>query len=270
MDSIFSWLDSNSQQIENFSIELFFALLIVFIGYKVAKYLKQKIVTYNEKRKLDAAISVFLADIIFSTIIVLSVITALSNLGVQTSTFITVIGASGLAIALALKSSLSNLASGVMISVLRPFKAGHYIEAAGKSGTINKIELFYTELNTPDNKIILIPNSQIWNSPIINYSREKTRRIDLVIGVSYESDILKVKKLLEEIINNESKILIEPECKIAVSELANSSINFIVRPWVNSADYWSVNYQLLETIKIEFDKAKINIPYPQMDIHLKK
>ncbi|RYV01729.1 mechanosensitive ion channel protein [Shewanella sp. OPT22] len=270
METLLTWLDANSETLWDLSAKILIAFIILFVGYKLAKYLKKKVIKYNEKKKIDAAISIFLADIVFAGIIVLSFISALSNLGVQTSTFITVIGASGLAIALALKNSLSNLASGVLISVLRPFKAGHYIEAAGKAGTIRKIELFYTELNTPDNKIVLIPNSQIWGSPIVNYSKEDTRRIDLVIGISYDSDLLKAKDLLIQIINADNRILQEPEFKVAVSELADSSINFVVRPWVNADDYWNVRYELLETIKLEFDKAEISIPFPQMDVNLKK
>ncbi|RLV58880.1 mechanosensitive ion channel family protein, partial [Parashewanella curva] len=222
------------------------------------------------KRNIDAAIGNFLADVAFAVIVILSFITALSNLGVQTSTFLTVIGASGLAIALALKNSLANLASGVLISVLRPFRAGHYIETAGQAGTIKKIELFYTVINTPDNKVVLIPNSQIWNSPIVNYSQQQTRRVDLVFGIGYESDLLQAKQILARIITEDSRILKEPECNIAVSDLADSSVNFMVRPWVNSSDYWAVRADLLETVKLEFDKAGISIPYPQMDVHYTK
>ncbi|RLV58007.1 mechanosensitive ion channel family protein [Parashewanella curva] len=268
MEKLLTWFDTNSHMIWDFGTEILAAIFILFIGYKLAKFLKKKVIKYNEKKGIDVAISMFLADIIFATIIVLSFITALANLGVQTSTFIAVIGASGLAIALALKNSLANLASGVLISVLRPFKAGHYIEAAGKAGTIRKIELFYTELNTPDNKIVLIPNSQIWGSPIVNYSRESTRRIDLVIGISYDSDLLKAKEMLVDIISYDARILKDPECKVAVSELADSSVNFIVRPWVNADDYWTVRSDLLETIKLKFDNAGISIPFPQMDVHL--
>ena len=270
MDKLSEWFDNNSQLIWDYSLEVLVALLILFVGYKLAKYLKKKVISYNEKKRMDAAISIFLADIVFAIVFVLSIITALSNLGVQTSTFITVIGASGLAIALALKSSLANLASGVLISVLRPFKAGHYIEAAGKAGTIRKIELFYTELNTPDNKVVLIPNSQIWGSPIVNFSKEDTRRIDLVIGIGYDSDLLKAKELLKKILDDHSCVLKEPGYNVAVSELADSSINFVVRPWVNADDYWNTRFELLETIKLEFDNEGINIPFPQMDIHLKK
>ena len=199
-----------------------------------------------------------------------TVLMALSQIGIETTSFIAILGAAGLAVGLALQGSLSNFASGVLIILLRPFKSGDYVEAGNKAGTIKKIEIFSTELRTPDNKVIIMPNSKIMSDAIVNYSRESTRRIDLVIRVDYDADLRKAKEVLKSILDNEPRILKDPAYNVSVSELAESSVNFIVRPWVESADYWPTYWSLLEEIKIIFDEQGINIPAPQMDVHLRK
>ena len=169
-----------------------------------------------------------------------------------------------------MQGSLSNFASGVLIILLRPFKSGDYVEAGGKAGTVKKIEIFSTELRTPDNKVIIMPNSSIMGSPITNFSRESTRRIDLVIGVGYDADLKEAKAVLKSVLDKEERLLKDPAYTVAVSELADSSVNFVVRPWVNSADYWPTYFDLMENIKIALDDANITIPFPQMDVHLHK
>jgi small conductance mechanosensitive channel len=190
--------------------------------------------------------------------------------GIETTSFIAILGAAGLAIGLALQGSLSNFASGVLIIMLRPFKSGDYIEAAGKSGSVEKIEIFATELRTPDNKVVIVPNSSIMSGAITNYSREATRRIDLVIGVDYDADLKQAKQVLQSVLEADDRILKDPAYTVAVSELADSSVNFVVRPWVKTPDYWAVYFDLMENIKLALDEANINIPYPQMDVHVQK
>ena len=182
--------------------------------------------------------------------------------------FVAVVGAAGLAVGLALQGSLSNFAAGVLIVLFRPYKVGDYVEAAGISGTIEQVQILTTILKTPDNKQIIVPNGQIMDSIITNYSANDRRRVDLVVGVSYEDDLDKVRKTLEELVAADERILDDPAVTIAVSELADSSVNFIVRPWVKTADYWGVHFDLTEAIKKRFDQEGISFPFPQQDVHL--
>lgn len=196
------------------------------------------------------------------------IIAALATLGVQTTSFIAVIGAAGLAIGFALQGSLSNFAAGVMIIIFRPFKVGDYVEVGGASGTVEAIHIFSTIVNTPDNKKIIIPNSRVSGDTITNYSANDIRRVDLVVGVSYGDDIRKAKQILEKILSEEQRILKDPPFTIGVMELADSSVNFAVRPWVKTSDYWAVYFDLTERVKTTFDENGISIPFPQRDIHL--
>ncbi len=270
MEEIYNWLVSNSDLVTHYGINIIFAIIIFILGNKVAKYCAKFVEKAFKKKKIDKAVAGFVSSIVYTLVLAAAVLMALSQIGIETTSFIAILGAAGLAIGLALQGSLSNFASGVLIIILKPFRAGDYIEAGGQSGSVAKIEIFATELKTPDNKIVIIPNSSIMSGAIINYSREVTRRIDLVIGVSYDADLKETKRVLTSVLESNDKILTEPGYTIAVSELADSSVNFVVRPWVNTADYWPVYFDLLETIKISLDDANINIPYPQMDIHLQK
>jgi small conductance mechanosensitive channel len=198
------------------------------------------------------------------------IIAAINTLGVQTTSFIAVIGAAGLAIGFALQGSLANFASGVMLIIFRPFKAGDFVEAGGTSGAVEAIHIFNTVLKTPDNKKVIIPNSKVTGDNIVNYSAKDTRRVDLVFGIGYEDDIRKAKQTLEQIVASDERVLKDPAPTIAVSELGDSSVNFVVRPWVNTADYWSVYFDLTEKVKLTFDDQGISIPFPQTDVHLHK
>jgi small conductance mechanosensitive channel len=201
-------------------------------------------------------------------LLVVVIIAAISQVGIETTSFIAIFGAAGLAVGLALQGSLSNFAAGVLIVLFRPYRIGDFIEAAGVAGTVEQVQILTTTMKTPDNKKIIVPNSQIMDSIITNYSANDTRRVDMVVGVSYSDDLDKVKKVLEELVSADERILKEPEYKIAVSELADSSVNFVVRPWVKTADYWSVMWDLTELIKKRFDNEGISIPFPQRDIHV--
>jgi small conductance mechanosensitive channel len=196
------------------------------------------------------------------------IISALGALGVQTASFIAIIGAAGLAVGFALQGSLANFASGVMLIIFRPFKSGDYVEAGGTSGSVEAIQIFNTTLKTPDNKKVIVPNSQITGDKIVNYSAMDKRRIDLVFGIGYDDNIRQAKEILEKIITEDSRILKDPAPVIAVLELGDSSVNFAVRPWVNTADYWAVYFDITEKVKLTFDENNISIPYPQTDVHI--
>ncbi|SFC52654.1 mechanosensitive ion channel family protein [Pseudoalteromonas denitrificans] len=270
MNQVLDWLNNNSDLIVHYGINLTLAVVIFFVGNKVAKFCAKITEKAFAKKKVDKAVGTFVSSIIYSLVFAAATLMALSQVGIETTSFIAILGAAGLAIGLALQGSLSNFASGVLIIILRPFKSGDYIEAAGHSGSVEKIEIFATELRTPDNKVIIIPNSSIMSGAITNYSREVTRRIDLVVGVGYDADLKQAKQVLQSVLNKNPKILKDPSYNVAVFELADSSVNFVVRPWVNTTDYWDVYFDLMENIKIALDDANINIPYPQMDVHVQK
>ena len=252
-----------------FGIKLIAAIAILIIGNIIAKSIRKLIVKVMDKRKVDKTISSFAASFIYSALWIFVILAALSQLGVQTTSFMAVIGAAGLAIGLALQGSLSNFAAGFLIILFRPFKVEDYVKAGGVSGSISKISIFTTDFTTPDNKKIIVPNSQIMNGTITNYSAEKTRRVDLTFGVGYETDISKVKDILSNVITGHKLVLKDPEPFVRVGELADSSINFVVRVWTKTEDYWGVFFDLTEQVKNEFDKNGISIPFPQMDVHLK-
>jgi small conductance mechanosensitive channel len=217
---------------------------------------------------VDVTLLSFLENIIYYTLIIIVIIAALGQLGINTTSFLTIVGAAGLAIGLALKDSLSNFASGVMLILFRPFGVGDAVTAGGVSGSVVAISLFNTTLNTPDNQRIIVPNSSITGNVITNVTANDTRRVDLVIGVGYDDDIKKAKEVLTKIIQEEPRVLDTPKPLIAVSELADSSVNFVVRPWVKTSDYWAVYFDLTEKIKLTFDEQGISIPYPQQDVHI--
>jgi len=257
-----------SESILPFLINIAVAAAILFGGIWLAKRIKKYIAAAMKKREIDTLLSSFTSNIVYVALVAFVVIAALGQLGIQTTSFIAIIGAAGLAIALSLQSSLSNFASGVMIIAFRPFKVGDFIEAGGVSGVIEGIQIFSTQMRTGDNKAIIVPNSNITGGNIINYSTKDTRRIDLVFGIGYNDDIKKAKKILMELATSDERVLKDPEVLVAVSELADSSVNFVVRPWVNSADYWGVYFDLTEAVKLRFDKEGISIPYPQQDVHM--
>ncbi|MDP5056679.1 MAG: mechanosensitive ion channel [Marinomonas hwangdonensis] len=251
-------------------VNLVVGLVVFFAG----KFVASKVSQWCEKRLLkasvDQAVAGFASSILYALMFAGVVLMALGQIGVQTTSFIAILGAAGLAVGLALQGSLSNFASGVLIILLRPFRSGDFIDAGGQMGTVNRIELFHTYLKTPDNRVIIVPNSAVMDGSIVNFSRESTRRLDLVIGISYDADIRLAKQIMQEIVDADERILKEPSCLIAVSELADSSVNFFLRPWVASGDYWTVRADLLEKIKYTFDERGVGIPYPQMDVHVHK
>ncbi|MBN7798470.1 mechanosensitive ion channel family protein [Parahaliea mediterranea] len=251
-------------------IKIVFALAIFIVGRVVVGWLVSAVEKFMRKRGMDEVLVRFLSSIMRWVLLLFVVIAALSQLGIDTTSLIALLGAAGLAIGLALQGSLSNFAAGVMLIIFRPFTKGDFVEAAGASGVIDSINIFTTTLTTPDNKEVVVPNGAILSNNITNYSARPTRRVDMVFGISYDDDIRKAKQILEDIVNNDERVLKEPAPVVALGELADSSVNFLVRPWVKSADYWSLLWDTTEAVKQRFDAEGISIPYPQMDVHMPK
>lgn len=246
------------------------ALTIFLIGQLAAKIISRVIVKLLSHTKLDKILIDFLSSVVRALLLVVVLVAALDQLGVNTNSLIAMLGAAGIAIGLALQSSLQNFAAGFMLLIFRPFKAGDFVETAGTSGIIDSIGIFSTKLYTGDNKEVIIPNGAIYSSNIINYSSRHTRRIDMVFGVSYGDDIRAAKDIILAVIAEEERVLKDPAPEVAVGELAASSVNFVVRPWVKADDYWAVRFALNEKIKLAFDEHNITIPYPHVDVNLKK
>jgi len=257
-----------SDLLSSFGISLFIALSILIIGRQVVKILIKVISTALERSNTEDTVRIFVTNLLNTLLMIVVFIAAINQLGIQTTSIIAVLGAAGLAIGLALQGSLSNFAAGILIVIYRPYKVGDYIQADNHLGTVDDIQIFSTVLKTPDNKLVIVPNGSIMNGSIVNFSNQDKRRVDIIASCSYEDDIDKVKSVLADILSKDDRILNEPKPRIAVSELADSSVNFIVRPWVKNSDYLDVYYSLLEEIKKRFDQEGIAIPYPQTDVHI--
>lgn len=245
------------------------ALIIFIVGRWLAKFISILIERALIKSRVEKTLAKFVKNLSHIALLIFVVIAALAPLGVETTQFAVVVGAAGLAIGLALQGSLANFASGFLMIIFRPFKVGDFIEAAGVKGTVKEIRIFNTIVNTPDNIRAIIPNAQITGGNILNYTINGTRRVDLVVGVSYEDDLKKAKRVIEEVLAGDDRILKEPSPTVAVSELGDSSVNFVVRPWVNSTDYWDVYFDITSKVKLALDDNDITIPFPQQDVHLK-
>ncbi len=257
-----------SELLSSFGISLFIALSILIIGRQIVKILIKVISTALERSNTEDTVRIFVTNLLNTLLMIVVFIAAINQLGIQTTSIIAVLGAAGLAIGLALQGSLSNFAAGILIVIYRPYKVGDYIQADNHLGTVDDIQIFSTVLKTPDNKLVIVPNGSIMNGSIVNFSNQDKRRVDIIASCSYEDDIDKVKSVLADILSKDDRILNEPKPRIAVSELADSSVNFIVRPWVKNSDYLDVYYSLLEEIKKRFDQEGIAIPYPQTDVHI--
>lgn len=259
-----SWLDS----VVPFLINVVIAIAIYIIGKWVAGYIVKLIDKGMEMRKMDVALRGFLSAILRTVFSFVILLVAIEQLGVNTTSLLALLGAAGLAVGLALKDSLSNFAAGVMLILFKPFKLGDFVEAGGVAGIVEKIEVFNTVFRSPDNKEIIVPNAHIYGGTITNYSAKPTRRVDMVIGIGYDDDMKKAHDLIWQVLNADERVLKDPEPVVAVSELADSSVNFVVRPWVATANYWPVMWALTEEIKNTFDANGVSIPYPQQDVHM--
>lgn len=259
-----SWIEAIVPLFTNIAI----AIAIYIIGGWIVKKLVALVDKMMSLNKMDEALRHFLVAILSSVLKFVILLIAVEQLGVDTTSLLAILGAAGLAVGLALKDSLSNFAAGVMLILFKPFTIGNFVEAAGIAGVVEKITVFNTIFRSGDNKEIIVPNAQIYGGTIVNVSAKPTRRIDLVMGIGYGDDIKKARDLMFEIINADERILKDPACVIAVNELGASSVDFVVRPWVNSADYWAVKWDLLEKFKASFDANGVSIPYPQQDVHM--
>lgn len=254
--------------LNDYSLRVVAALVTLIIGRITAGIIRSIICEAMKKAKADEMLISFTSSVSYIALMAFVVISALGRLGLETTSFIAILGAAGLAIGLALQGSLANFASGVLMIIFKPFKVGDFIEAGGTAGIVEEITIFNTVMKTPDNRKIIVPNSSVTGGNITNNSANPIRRIDLTIGVGYGDDLDKVKSVLEDILKKETRMLAEPEFFIGISELADSSVNFAVRPWVNSAYWWPTRCDLMETIKKRFDDEGISIPYPQQDVHM--
>lgn len=266
-------MDTNSlmdTMIIPWAIKIAIALAIFYVGRMVVSSIVKVADKFMRARGMDEILVKFLCSILRWVLLLFVAVAALSQLGIDTTSLVALLGAAGLAIGLSLQSSLSNFASGVMLIIFRPFTKGDFVEVAGTSGSVDAISIFTTTLTTPDNKEVIVPNGSVLGNNITNYSARDTRRVDMVFGIGYDDDIRKAKELLEQIVAEDDRVLAEPAPVVALGELADSSVNFLVRPWVNASDYWGVLWDTTETVKLKFDEAGISIPYPQMDVHVDK
>jgi small conductance mechanosensitive channel len=251
-----------------YGLQIIGAILIFIVGRWIAKLLKGVVRRLMEKTKADPTLVSFVANFTYVVLMVFIILAVLAKIGVQTGSMIAVIGAAGLAVGLALQGSLANFAAGVLLLVFRPFKADDLIEAAGTLGVVEEIGIFVTKLTTPDNKSVIVPNAKLTGDNIVNYSAKPIRRVDLVIGVSYNADLKKTKAVISEVLAADERVLKDPEPTVAVSELGNSSVNLIVRPWTATANYWDVYRGVTQAVKERLDAEGIVIPFPQRDVHL--
>ena len=265
-----NWWTNNSDLVVKYATNIVTAIIILIVGWIFASLFCRSLRKLMNIKKIDSTIVLFVSNLTRYAILAFVVIAALSRLGIQTASFVAVIGAAGLAVGLALQGSLSNFAAGVLIIMFRPIKVSEFIEAAGTTGVVKEISIFSTILTTGDNKMIVVPNNAIISGNIINYSRMETRRVDMEFGVAYGSDLKKTREVFADLIKNDTRILKDPAPQIVVGELAASSINFKVRVWVNNADYWGVYFDMQENVAEKLAAAGIEIPFPQVSVHMDK
>jgi len=262
------WVDKLQTMGMEYGAKIIGALIVLIIGMWVAKMLKKGIAKLMEKRKVDPTLVSFATSLLYVAMQMFVIIAALARLDINTTSFIAILGAAGLAIGLALQGSLSNFAAGVLMIIFKPIKVGDFVEAGGTMGAVGEISIFTTIINTPDNKKVIVPNSKVMGDNITNFNANGSRRVDLVAGISYGDDIDKAKSVLDGILAADERVLKNPAPTVAVVEMADSSVNLVVRPWCTGDDYWDVYFDTTGTIKKRFDEEGISIPFPQQDVHL--
>ena len=261
-------IDKVVDGLAQYSMQILAAVVILVVGLWLAKKIKACFVSALNKKEVDPTLIGFFSSTLHGGLVLFIVIAAIGKLGVQTTSFVAVIGAAGLAVGLALQGSLSNFASGVLLILFKPFKVGDFIKAGGEAGVVVEVGILTTEMKTPDNIKIILPNSAIMGGSITNVSAHPTRRVDMVVGVSYGDDLNKAKQIMEDLLAADERVLKDPAPTVAVSNLGDSSVDFVVRPWVNSADYWAVKFDFTKSVKEKFDAEGVSIPFPQRDVHL--
>lgn len=268
MENMDKYLDLIREFILSYGLKILGAIIALIIGLWIIRILTRTLARLMEKRDVDQSLRGFLKSLFSITLKILLIISVASMVGIAMTSFIAILAAAGLAVGMALSGTLQNFAGGVMILLFKPFKVGDFIDAQGHMGTVREIQIFNTILKTPDNKTIIIPNGGLSNGSMVNFSTEPQRRVDMTFGMGYGEDIDKAKGVIQSLIKADNRILNDPEPFVAVSELADSSVNFVVRVWVNAADYWGVYFDMHKNIYNSFNKEGISIPFPQMDVHL--
>ncbi|WP_455222346.1 mechanosensitive ion channel family protein [Kaarinaea lacus] len=271
MESLFNFdpnVDYMNLYIIPWGINLISAIVVFVLGRWLAKLIVKALSKVMRRANVDETLINFLGNVFYVALLIVVIIAALDRLGINTTSVLAVFATAGLAVGLALKDSLSNFAAGVMLIIFKPFKVSDFVEAGGSAGTVEEIRIFSTIMRTPDNREITIPNGQIYSGTIINVTARDKRRIDLVFGIGYSDDLAKARDLIWNVINSDERILKDPEPAVALAELAESSVNIVVRPWVKTSDYWAVRCDMLEKVKYAFDNNNISIPFPQRDVHL--
>jgi small conductance mechanosensitive channel len=254
-----------------YSLKVIGAVLILFVGRLIANWAKKKVAYWLEQSgTVDQTLQGFLSSFVRYLVLIVTFLTVLSQFGIETTSLIAVFGTAGLAIGLALQGTLSNVAAGVMLLVFRPFKVGDYVEAGGAAGTVKDIRLFFSELATPDNVQILVPNSQVWGTVVKNYSHHTTRRVDLVMSVDYGDDIEKAQSVVERVVKADARVLADPAHLVVVGNLGESSVDLTIRVWCQSDDYWPLKFDLTKRLKQQFDAENLTIPFPQQTLHMVK
>jgi small conductance mechanosensitive channel len=268
MDDLLNISAKYLAMLTDFAISLVVALIVLVIGLIVIKQIVKMIRRIMTKKEYDPSLQGFLLGLISVILKIVLFIAVIQMIGVQTTSFIAILGAAGLAVGLALSGTLQNFAGGVMLLVFKPFKTGDWIDAQGYSGTVNEIQIFNTILKTPDNKTVIIPNGGLSTGPMVNYSTEPQRRVDWTFGIGYGDDADKAQKVMKDLLSADERVLKDPEPFVEVSALADSSVNFAVRAWVNAPDYWGLYFDMNKRIYQTFAKEGLNIPFPQMDVHV--
>lgn len=268
MENLSNLGDTGITFLTTYGPKIVLAIVTLMIGLWIVKLIGKLINKALMKSNVDVSLQRFLSSLVTVLLKIMVLISVISMLGVETTSFVALIGAAGLAVGLALQGSLANFAGGVLILLFKPFKVGDFIEAQGYAGSVFAIQIFNTILKTPDNKRIIIPNGSLSNGSITNFSAEPTRRVDMAFGISYDDDIKKAKSILKDIVEADERILKDPAPVIVLKELADSSVNFAVRTWCNAPDYWNIFFDMQEKVKLEFDSKGISIPFPQRDVHL--
>jgi small conductance mechanosensitive channel len=267
-DQIADAVGEVTELVSAWGLQVVGAIAVLVIGRWVAGILRGATQRSLERAKLDATLVPFIAGLVYYLVLAVVLIAVLGLFGIETTSLVAVLATAGLAVGLALQGTLSNFSSGVMLLVFRPFKVGHFVDVAGVKGTVDEIGIFTTRMHTPDNVQIIVPNSSIYGATITNYSAFDTRRNDLVIGVSYGDDLRLVEETIRRVVTGDERVLAEPELQVAVSELGDSSVNFIVRPWCKASDYWPLRFDLTRKLKEELEAAGCSIPFPQRDVHI--
>lgn len=268
MQDLKGLFDSVQQVMALYGLNIVSAVLIFVVGRWLAKFLRNLTIKLLTKKEVEPTLVTFVGHLTYVLLMTFVAVATIGKLGVQTTSIIAVLGAAGLAVGLALQGSLANFAAGVLLIMFRPFRVGDYIDGAGVSGTVEEINIFTTQLRSPDNKTIIVPNSKLSGDNLINYSAKEVRRVDMTFGVSYSDDLDMVKEVISNVLSQDERILKDPAPQIALMELADSSVNFVVRPWVKTSDYWGVYFDINERMKKRFDAEGITIPFPQRDMHV--